>query len=78
MMDGQMNIFDMNGSGRPCEYSFHRYIGQKVHVMEMIGTITEIGPYYTFVHDEANHRILAGTPTTCWPVEEENDGMDKH
>ena len=48
---------------RPCEYSFKRYIGQKIIVQNgEIGKIVKIEPYYTFV--ETKKCIWAMTPTT--------------
>ena len=71
-MDGQYSLFAIKD-----KYRFRRYIGQKVCFWRdnIIGTVTEIYPYYTIIHDEINHRVLAGTPTTICPVnEEEKDG----
>lgn len=63
-MGEQLSIFDMF---RPCDYTWRRYIGQKVRIGDDIGTITKIEPYYTDILVE-NKGILAGTPTTCAPV----------
>ena len=74
---GQMTIFDFIGSGRPCDYKFTRYIGQRVR--EMIGAypgkihhgiIDEIKEYYTIIKTD-DHRILAGTPYNVTPEEKE-------
>lgn len=65
-MQGQYSIFDINEKKRPCEYSWQRYIGQKVIVCGVLGVIKDIEAYYTIV--EANDRLYAGTPTTCYPV----------
>ena len=70
-MDGQYTIWDIPGSTRkPCEYSFPRYIGQKVVFWRdgLQGVITEIGPYYTTVR--VGREEYAGTPTTIAPVKE--------
>lgn len=72
-MDGQYKILDMLDSDtkkKPYGYSWNRYIGQKVRINNEIGVITEIMPYYTIIHVERTHRILAGTPTTCYPVDD--------
>lgn len=68
----QLNLFDYMGKQRPCDYNFNRYIGQRVHVMEDVGVIVGIEPYYT--HVDNGHCIIAGTPTTCWPMEGEDNG----
>lgn len=73
-MNGQMNIFDTGKAIRPCDYSFKRYIGQRVkfktygHRISQIGRITAIDKYYTFVKLE-NGKTIIGTPTTIIPVE---------
>lgn len=52
-MNGQYSIFDNLGMGRPCDYDFQRYIGQRVHICvtsgHYIGVVTEIGAYYTTI-----------------------------
>jgi len=67
-MTGQLTVFDLNnGPKRPCDYSFKRYVGQKVHTRNHgIRTITEIKQYYTYLSGN-----IVGTPTTIWPVEDE-------
>ncbi len=63
----QLSIFNNRGT-RPCEYSFDRYIGQKVDIMigsyydgrVEEGTVIEIRPYYTVV--KVGKEYLAGTP----------------
>ena len=70
-MDGQYTIWDIQGpTKKPCEYSFPRYIGQKVRFFRdgKVGTVTEIGPYYTTVN--IGGREYAGTPTTIVPGKE--------
>lgn len=66
-IEGQLTIFDIHNDGKPCRYSFKRYLGQKVRMMfgaypgiVRTGTITEIGPYYTMVR--IGGRVYAGTP----------------
>lgn len=51
-INGQLTLFDMQ-TGRPCDYSFRRYIGQKVRRWRTgkIARITEIKPYYTYLDD---------------------------
>ena len=67
-MKGQYSIFDINPEKRPCEYSFRRYIGQKVVFTEYssrhkgeVGEIVEIFPYYTHIK-MSDGQILVGTP----------------
>ena len=73
-MNGQYSIFDNLGMGRPCDYDFQRYIGQRVHICvtsgHYIGVVTEIGAYYTTIAVEELDCFLAGTPSTCYPVDE--------
>lgn len=74
---GQMTIFDFlkPEKRRPCDYRFHRYLGQKVRfnhgrdILPGIYTVKEIEKYYTIVIDEGG-RELAGTPTTIFPVDD--------
>ena len=49
---------------RPCEYSFTRYIGQKVRDRHGKHTIAEIEPYYTIYNDGT-----IGTPHDMEPVD---------
>ncbi len=72
-MKDQMNLFDYKKPGhksKPYDYSFNRYIGQKVKfwITGEVGKIIEIGPYYTSVL--CDHVVMAGTPTTICPVED--------
>lgn len=76
-MTGQLSIFDIHlpkSTKSPCDYDWKRYIGQKVYVCvtsgDYIGVITEIAPYYTTIEVEELDCLLAGTPTTCYPVDE--------
>lgn len=75
-MDGQLSIFDIRQPGelKPYEYDFKRYIGQRVHVCvtsdHYIGVIVAIFPYYTTIDVEELDCFLAGTPTTCYPVDD--------
>ena len=76
-MSAQLNIFDAVNEGRPCEYRFQRYIGQRVYISlgggytqrEIKGTITAIKPYYTYVKTAVGE--LAGTPYNVRPTEDE-------
>lgn len=79
--EGQTNIYDLHWKyeGRrqkPCEYSFMRYIGQKVSFYgdpkneNWTGHIIEIFPYYTYVQTVKG--VLVGTPTTIKPLLEED------
>lgn len=70
-MNGQLSIFDIRPAEqakRPCDYSFKRYIGQKVCASfdNKVHTIAEIEPYYTITSDG-----MVGTPSTIWPAEEQ-------
>lgn len=64
---GQITMFDMQ-TGRPCDYRFTRYIGQRVRRWRTgeIRRITEIFPYYTYLDDGT-----VGTPYDICPAEEE-------
>ena len=69
-MNGQYSIWDYltdQNNPKPCEYSFLRYIGQKVSIGGTIGIIEEIEDYYTIV--DAGDRYMIGTPTNMWPIE---------
>lgn len=69
-MNGQYSIWDYltdQNKPKPCEYSFLRYIGQKVGIGGTIGIIEEIEDYYTIV--DAGDRYMIGTPTNMWPIE---------
>ena len=72
-LNGQLTIFDTpeEGRRRPCDYSFRRYIGQKVRRWRTgeILRITEIKPYYTYLDDGS-----VATPTDLCEVME--DGTD--
>ena len=50
-MDGQLTVYDLGKKKRPCDYSFQRYIGQKVFIHTsngpIKGRIDKIEPYYT-------------------------------
>lgn len=70
-MDGQYTVWDIPSAERkPSEYSFPRYMGQKVRFWRdgIVGTIICIEPYYTQV--KTKYGILAGTPTTIAPMED--------
>ena len=66
-MRGQYSIFDTGIKTKPCEYSFQRFIGQKVEFTGYsshcgaVGEIVEILPYYTYVR-MPNGKVLVGTP----------------
>ncbi len=70
-IEGQLSLFDIRDTTkkrRPCEYSFERYIGQRVVFKGGIaGTVTEIEPYYTTIKTDDGGE-LAGTPTTISPL----------
>lgn len=66
---GQYTIFDIHqreSKRKPCEYSFERYIGQKVFCRGQVCEIIEIEKYYTILSGD-----MVGTPTTIYPVNEE-------
>lgn len=68
-MNGQYSIWDYltdQKNPKPCEYSFLRYIGQKVSIGGTIGIIEEIEDYYTIV--DAGDRYMIGTPTNMCPI----------
>ncbi len=74
-MNKQATIYDLNFNNpnkRPCDYSFQRYIGQKVKISVtegvLEGKITEIEPYYTTVLIKG--REYAGTPYNTYTKEE--------
>lgn len=68
--EGQLSIFDLVKEVKPCVYRFKRYIGQRVEFWRegIVGTITEIEPYYTTVATDYGEYI--GTPTTICPVDD--------
>ncbi len=68
-MDGQFTLYDINKKKRPCEYSFQRFIGQKVRVRGKVGIIVEIEPYYTTVLQENSDSLICGTPYDLTPLE---------
>lgn len=74
-MEGQYSIFDCHpGKKKPYEYSFKRYVGQKVmgHFTggDVLLTVKEIEPYYTICTD-AHGKEYAGTNCTIAPVNDE-------
>ncbi len=75
-MEGQLSLFDIhNGTKRPCDYRFKRYIGQKVNISisegDFVGEVIRIEPYYTIIRVPGYPHLLAGTPTTFGPVNKE-------
>lgn len=72
-IDGQLSLFDVFAEDqklRPCDYTFQRYIGQRVILTNgKIGKITKIEPFYTEV-DTGDDCLCVGTPTTMAPYEE--------
>ena len=66
IMEGQYSLFDNTPllKRKPCEYSFHRYIGQKVSSFGKTHTIVGIDTYYTFFEDRTG-----GTPHDTLPVD---------
>lgn len=81
---GQLSLFDIQEPGherRPCEYSFQRYIGQRVrskskYGVQYVGVITGIGPYYTDILTD-NGCQIAGTPYDVEPLETRTCGTCK-
>lgn len=65
-MIGQLSIFDLGESRRPCDYRFQRYIGQEVEDRHGRHIIAEIQPYYTIYTDR-----MVGTPHDMHLVESE-------
>lgn len=73
---GQMSIFDFipgNKIRKPCQYTFDRYIGQKVWLLGEIKIIAKIESYYTFTTDR-----MVGTPSTIYPVYYGEDGVRRY
>lgn len=66
IMEGQYSLFDNAPirKRKPGEYSFHRYIGQKVSSFGKKHTIVDIDTYYTFFEDRTG-----GTPHDTFPVD---------
>lgn len=66
IMEGQYSLFDNAPirKRKPCEYSFHRYVGQKVSSFGKTHTIVDIDTYYTFFEDRT-----VGTPHDTFPVD---------
>jgi hypothetical protein len=81
VMNGQYSLFDYCNDPKdlkPCEYSFKRYIGQKVYgdftASRKEGIIVKIEQYYTII-DVGGGRLMAGSPHNIWPIEGgEHDG----
>ena len=68
-VNGQLTMFDTpEKMERPCDYSFRRYIGQKVRRWRTgeVLRITEIKPYYTYLDDGS-----VGTPYDICEIQEE-------
>lgn len=65
-MEGQYSLFDNAPirKRKPGEYSFHRYIGQKVSSFGKTHTIVDIDTYYTFFEDRTG-----GTPHDTLPID---------
>lgn len=80
---GQYSLFDYcvdPENFKPCEYSFKRYIGQKVggdfSPTKKMGTIVKIEQYYTII--DVGDRFMVGTPHSIWPIEGgDQDGSSK-
>lgn len=63
----QYTIFDIDQKKeRPCDYSFKRYIGQKVLDRRGIHEISEVHEFYTYYTDGT-----CGTPHDMHPVDPE-------
>ena len=79
-MNGQYSLFDYCNDPKdlkPCEYSFKRYIGQKVGgdftPTKKMGTIVKIEQYYTII--DVGDQFMVGDPHSIWPIEGgEHDG----
>lgn len=77
---GQMSMFDVHDSFmmKPHEYKWQRYIGQKVRMhfigddRVITGRIERIDKYYTLIQGDDGEPYV-GTPTTCYPIEEESE-----
>ena len=77
---GQMSIFDFidrPAKRRPCDYRFHRYLGQKVYLRgrEGVFRVRAIFQYYTHVVDGHGEPWI-GTPYDIWPVNEKEVAKD--
>lgn len=67
IMEGQYSLFDnapLRKKRMPSEYSFRRYIGQKVSSFGKVHTIVGIDKYYSFFEDRT-----IGTPHDTLPVD---------
>lgn len=63
-LTGQYTIYSFfQKKTRPADYSFQRYIGQKVYDSHGIHTIKEIEPFYT-IYDDG----MVGSPHDMSPV----------
>lgn len=63
----QYTLFDINQKKeKPCDYSFKRYIGQKVADHRGIHEISEVHEFYTYYTDGT-----CGTPHDMYPVDPE-------
>ena len=78
-MRGQLSLFDAKPKTRPCDYSFQRYIGQRVQFTGYshshngeVGEVIGIFPYYTYIK-MPDGEVLIGTPHgDIKPIKEEN------
>lgn len=84
-IEGQLSIFDIldpEEKRKPCEYTFQRYIGQRVrskskYGVDYVGIITGIGPYFTDILTD-DRRQIVGTPYDVWPLEMDVCGNCKY
>lgn len=73
-IEGQMNALDFmkRERRRPCEYTFFRYIGQRVrlfmHPGFVSGRITDFNDYYTEIQTD-DGEIYVGGPIDTSPEE---------
>lgn len=67
-IEGQMNALDFmkRERRRPCDYTFFRYIGQRVCIYiypEWInGTVVGLDKYYTEIRPDGGGGTIVGTP----------------
>ena len=78
-MKGQLSLFGMADATNkhPYDYTFQRYIGQKVVFWRdgIIGTIVKIEPYYTIV--DTGECYMAGTNVTITPYRPDKEQKDE-
>ena len=74
---GQITIFDYDHEKRrPCDYTFLRYLGQRVRLIGVLGgddvkgTVHMMEPYYTIVKTDGG-MLMCGTPYNTAPENKE-------